>query len=67
MNLFSINPNVLINIKEISYIEQKRTKSGVVVKVGCGGKEFELDGDLRDFYDAIGVEEISSGGQHFAG
>lgn len=67
MNLIPISPNVLINAEDICYIEQKKSKNGPVIKIGVGGKEFEVEIPLQQLYDSIGMGEQSSGGQHFAG
>lgn len=67
MNLIYISQDTLINPQEISYVHQKKSKNGVITTVCVDGKEFELEIPLRDFFERVGINEQSSGGQYWRG
>ena len=67
MKLIPLSPNILINPDCICYIEQRQVGKATVTFVCIGEKEYVLQVPLNDFYNSLGINEQSNGGQYFAG
>jgi hypothetical protein len=67
VNLIAISSNVLANPDFISCIEQKEIRGTTVTLVWIGDRNYTLGVPLDSFYKNLGMGDISSSGQHFAG
>lgn len=68
MNFISLgNPNVLINADQITCIEQRIIGITSVTYIWVGEKEYVLGITLEELWKKLGIGDMNSGGQHFAG
>lgn len=67
MKLIPISPNVLINPKDISCIEQKLVKGIEITYVWLGNRSYILEIPLNEFYKNLQIMEDNEPKQFFAG
>lgn len=67
MNLIKVSPNVLVNPKCISCVEQKKVNGKSVVIVWVEGKSYTLSISMKEFLSSLDNLDISGHGQEFGG
>lgn len=67
MNLINISPNVFINPKCISCIEQKTINKKSVIIVWVEGKSYILEMPLKELFQILDDLDVSTNKQFFAG